>query len=375
MKKLFILNCGSSSIKYKLFAFGKDFELLSKGLIDHVGDYHVGFELIENKLKKEGVLRGFEELDAAAHRVVHGAEQLVEPVLIDDKVIEIIRALIPLAPLHNEANLEGILALRKKVPSLVQIAVFDTAFHQSMPSLSYRYALPKIFYENYGIRKFGFHGISHQFLLSESVKILNKPLKESSLITIHLGNGASITAIENGKSIDTSMGFTPLDGLVMGTRSGDIDPGILFYLDQNNIYSCSQMQEILNHESGLKGLCGLSDMREILEQKKVGNKEALFAFELFCRRIKQYIGAYIALLGRVDAIVFSGGIGANSQEVRKSVCSGLYSLGIELDLAENAKNVTYAKRIDSIDSKIAVIVMQTDEELSIAQQSLKILQR
>ncbi len=379
MKKLFVLNCGSSSIKYKLFAIDEDFYTLAQGVIEHIGtvvkDYHAGFELIEKQLQKEGVLKGFDELDAAAHRVVHGGEKLVEPVLIDDKVIEIIRQLIPLAPLHNGANLEGILALRKKVPTLTQVAVFDTAFHQSMPALSYRYALPKIFYEKYGIRRFGFHGISHQYLLTQSAKILKKLPLECNLITIHLGNGSSITAIEKGKSIDTSMGFTPLEGLVMGTRSGDIDPGILFYLDQNKSSSCMQMQEILNHESGLKGLCGFSDMRDILEQKEMGNEEALFTFELFCRRIKKYIGAYMALLGRVDAIVFSGGIGANSHEVRASVCEGLASFGIVLDDIKNSEKVISATCVESSKSRVAVIVMQTDEELSIAQQSQKLLQR
>lgn len=379
MKKLFVLNCGSSSVKYKLFAIDEDFYTLAQGVIEHIGtvvkDYHAGFELIEKQLQKEGVLKGFDELDAAAHRVVHGGEKLVEPVLIDDKVIEIIRQLIPLAPLHNGANLEGILALRKKVPTLTQVAVFDTAFHQSMPALSYRYALPKIFYEKYGIRRFGFHGISHQYLLTQSAKILKKLPLECNLITIHLGNGSSITAIEKGKSIDTSMGFTPLEGLVMGTRSGDIDPGILFYLDQNKSSSCMQMQEILNHESGLKGLCGFSDMRDILEQKEMGNEEALFTFELFCRRIKKYIGAYMALLGRVDAIVFSGGIGANSHEVRASVCEGLASFGIVLDDIKNSEKVISATCVESSKSRVAVIVMQTDEELSIAQQSQKLLQR
>ncbi len=379
MKKLFVLNCGSSSIKYKLFAIDEDFYTLAQGVIEHIGtvvkDYHAGFELIEKQLQKEGVLKGFDELDAAAHRVVHGGEKLVEPVLIDDKVIEIIRQLIPLAPLHNGANLEGILALRKKVPTLTQVAVFDTAFHQSMPALSYRYALPKIFYEKYGIRRFGFHGISHQYLLTQSAKILKKLPLECNLITIHLGNGSSITAIEKGKSIDTSMGFTPLEGLVMGTRSGDIDPGILFYLDQNKSSSCMQMKEILNHESGLKGLCGFSDMRDILEQKEMGNEEALFTFELFCRRIKKYIGAYMALLGRVDAIVFSGGIGANSHEVRASVCEGLASFGIVLDDIKNSEKVISATCVESSKSRVAVIVMQTDEELSIAQQSQKLLQR
>ncbi len=378
MKKLFVLNCGSSSIKYKLFDLDADFAVLASGMIDRIGevvkDYSDGFKLIEKSLKQSGALRDFGELFAAAHRVVHGGEVFVKPTPIDAVVIEKIEEFASLAPLHNPFNIEGIKTMIDHTPSLPQVAVFDTAFHQTMPSLAYRYALPNSLYTEEGIRRFGFHGISHHFLAKECALFLEKKLNECNLITIHLGGGASITAIKNGKSEETSMGFTPLEGLMMATRSGDIDPGIVLYLLQSLGKSAKEVDRMLNHESGFRGLCAKDDMREILAMREKGDRDADFAFSLFCRRIKKYIGAYSAILGRVDAIVFSGGIGANAKEVRAVVCEGLENLGIILDLKKNERDVTGACGLHRKDSSVKVVAMQTDEELEIARQSKIILE-
>ncbi len=378
MKKLFVLNCGSSSIKYKLFDLDADFTVLASGMIDRIGervkDYHEGFKLIERSLKQSGALRDFSELFGAAHRVVHGGEVFVKPTLIDAAVVEKIEEFTPLAPLHNPYNLEGIKTMTDHLPSLPQVAVFDTAFHQSMPPLAYRYALPESLYTKEGIRRFGFHGISHHYLSKESALFLKKSLNECNLITIHLGSGASITAVKNGKSEETSMGFTPLEGLMMATRSGDLDPGIVLYLMQTLGKSAKEVDWMLNHESGFAGLCESSDMREILAMREEGDGDADFAFSLFCRRIKKYIGAYCAILGGVDAIVFSGGIGANSKEVRAAVCEGLENLGIILDRDKNESNIEGVCGLHSGQSSVKIVAMQTDEELEIARQSKTILQ-
>ncbi len=368
--KIFIINSGSSSIKYKLFS--QSLELIIYGLIERIGEdslysnHIVALKTIEDRLIQNRIVSDFSELTVIVHRVVHGGLYFTKPTIINPDVIEKITKTIPLAPLHNPANLEGILAMQTLAPNSKQIAFFDTAFHQSMPRLSYSYAIPTYL----DIRRYGFHGISHQYLLKETAKLLDKSIDECNLITLHIGNGASATAIKNGKSFKTSMGFTPLEGLIMGTRCGDIDAGVIFYLAEQKGISIQEINQLLNRKSGLKGLCKTNDMRDIISQIAQNNLEAKFAFELFCQRIKEYIGSYIAILGRVDAVVFSGGIGANSYEVRAEVCMDLAHLGIEIDLDKNRENyIDIAKR----DSKIRLFAVQTDEELEMARESLKLI--
>ncbi len=377
MKKLFVLNCGSSSIKYRLFDTDAGFRPLAEGIVERIGeavaDYDAGFAMIADRLREAGVLEDFSELAAAGHRVVHGGEHLVAATRIDAAVEAEIERLIPLAPLHNPANLEGIRALRRAAPRLPQVAVFDTAFHRSMPPEAYRYAVPGRWYREYGIRRFGFHGISHHYMLEESAHILGRAPDACNLITLHLGNGASVTAIESGESIETSMGYTPMEGLVMGTRCGDIDAGILLSMAREQGMDAARIDEILNRESGLKGLCGSNDMREILQMRERGDRDAALAVSLFCRRARKYIGAYAMLLGRVDAIVFAGGIGTHAAPIRQEICEGLAPLGIRIDSAENGKPVEAARIVSDPASRSAVIAMQTDEELQIARQTQQLL--
>ncbi len=349
--RIFVLNSGSSSIKYKLFLY-KDtqFKVIDSGVIEHIGE---GKNYPKNhKEALELIDEDFNSLDVIVHRVVHGGSYFTKPTIINRDVIRKIEEISYLAPLHNPANLEGIKALSKI--DTTQIAFFDTAFHQTMPVESYRYAIGE---EYSNIRRYGFHGISHQYLAKEASKLLNKPIDRCNLITLHLGNGASATAIKNGKSIDTSMGFTPLEGLVMGSRSGDIDAGIIIYLAEQLKKSPKEIEHILNYESGLKAICGTNDMREIIKNSKNGDKKAQLAFKIFCNRVKKYIGAYIALIGRVDAIIFSGGIGENSKEVRDEVCSNMEHLGISKD----------------INSPISIFTIKTNEELEMAKESLEFL--
>jgi len=385
--KIFVLNSGSSSIKYKLFNIDQHLEVIAWGEVEKIGEekssislncikekiicsnHHEAFKQIAKQLKKTAILKDFTCLSAIAHRVVHGGSAFSKPVLIDETVTDVIRRMIPLAPLHNSANLEGITAMQHLAPSIKQIAFFDTAFHQSMPASSSRYALPEYYYDTMQIQRYGFHGISHHYLAKESARLLGKPLRICNLITLHLGNGASATAIQNGKSLETSMGFTPLEGLVMGTRSGDIDPGILLYLLNEHDYDAKKLDHILNYESGLKGLCGANDMREVIQKMQLGEENAKLAFNIFCQKVKQYIGAYIALLGTVDAIVFSGGIGTNSPEVREAICYNMAALGIILDKEKNKKGTTFIGH----EGKIKVLRIKTDEEWEMANQSLQFI--
>ncbi len=354
--KIFVLNSGSSSIKYKLFNKKETIKLIAQGVVENLGDgeHAKALKEIEGELISKNIVDDFNSLDAIAHRVVHGGSNLTKPTIINQDIIKQIKDTSPLAPLHNPANLNGIIAFSKIAPSVPQIAFFDTAFHQSMPQSSYRYALPLEYYRDFNIRRYGFHGISHQYLLKESAKLLNKPIEECNIITLHLGNGASITAIKNGKSVDTSMGFTPLEGLVMGTRVGDIDAGILLYLERERGFSSKEIDYLLNHKSGLKGICGTNNMKTIIENIKKGDKEAKLAFEIFCLKIKKYIGSYIALIGKIDAIVFSGGIGENSKEVRDEVCRDMEHLGI---------------------SSNNIFIIKTNEELEMAREAIYLLNR
>jgi len=335
--KILVLNAGSSSLKYKLYNL-EDMSAFASGVIEDIpqGGYHDAIVEVEQRLFSAGV-SALSELDAIGHRVVHGGELFTQSVVIDERVIETIRSLIPLAPLHNPANLEGILIARAHAPEVPQVAVFDTAFHQSIPAYAYRYALPKEVYTQMGVRRYGFHGTSHHFVAKEAAATLGKRLEDTNLITLHLGNGASVCAVSGGQSVDTSMGFTPLEGLVMGSRSGDLDPAILFYLAREHGYSIEALDTMLNKQSGLLGLCGENDMRRLHQLIAEGDEAATLAHEIFCYRIRKYIGAYVAVLGRVDAIVFTGGIGENDVITRNTIkfktdISILYSIHFKLDL-------------------------------------------
>ena len=320
--KILVLNAGSSSLKFKLFEMAP-LSVLIEGAVEEIvpGGYPAAIEEMEGVLRAQG-LDSLGEVDAIGHRVVHGGERFVESVVIDDEVVGAIEALIPLAPLHNPANLEGIRTARLHAPDVPQVAVFDTAFHQSMPEVAYRYALPEAMYEE-GIRRYGFHGTSHGYVARQAAKRLKMPLEKTHLITLHLGNGASACAVQGGQSIDTSMGMTPLEGLVMGTRSGDLDPAILLYLAREKGYTINQLDRLLNRESGLTGVCGEHDMRRIHARIAEGDTEAALARDLFVYRIRKYIGAYVAVLGRVDALVFTGGIGENDAVIRAMILEDL----------------------------------------------------
>lgn len=359
--RILVLNSGSSSIKFKFYDL-EYMKLINHGTIE---------ELKENRHEAlDAILHERHKIDVVAHRVVHGGESFHEAVLIDENVINEIERLSTLAPLHNLANLDGIKTAKTLLPNCKQIAVFDTAFHQSMPPSAYMYALPKELYEKYAIRRYGFHGTSHQYLLKECARVMKKSINELNIITLHLGNGASATAIKNGKSVDTSMGFTPLEGLVMGTRSGDFDPEILIFLMRLG-YSAEKIENIVNKKSGLLGICGSSDVREI-ENKD--DEDSHLALEIMSQRIKKYIGGYIAILGRVDAIIFSGGIGEHSYKVREMATQGLdEAFGITLDDAQNTETINKTALISTTDSKIPVYVIPTDEELEIALQAFHIV--
>lgn len=342
--KIAVINSGSSSIKFKLFDMTKSVVMVDM-LIENIGktikNHHDGLMLVVNKLKEKGI--DFNSLDAIGHRVVHGGEEFSKPTIIDENVISKIKELIPLAPLHNPANLDGILVSKKLAKDVLQVAVFDTAFHSSIPTEAFLYPIPYSMYEKHQIRRYGFHGTSHYYVSKECAKILSKDIKNLNIITLHLGNGASACAIKNGQSIDTSMGFTPLEGLMMGTRSGDIDSAILLYMQRELSMSVDEVDNILNKKSGLLGICQNNDVREIIESNDEKSKLAL---DMMILRIKKYIGSYIAILDEVDAIVFTGGIGENSKYIRDRV----------LD----------SKSFSNIKS----LVIKTNEELEIANECL-----
>lgn len=402
MKKVLVINSGSSSIKYQLFDMS-DKTVLAKGLLEQIGEpvcclthharsaqgditdttrklpvenHRAGFQLIGDVLNESGAVRDSSELFGIGHRVVHGGEAFREPALIDEKVISTIRALSPLAPLHNPANLMGIEVALQFAPDVPQIAVFDTAFHQSVPPQAFHYALPHDLYDNHNVRRYGFHGTSHGYVAKQAALYLKRALDTLNLITLHLGNGASVTAIEKGKSVDTSMGMTPLEGLIMGTRCGDIDPAIIFYLGRKTGFSQDKIETLLNKHSGLKGICGINDMREIARMAAEGNAPARLAIEMYCYRIKKYIGAYNAVLGDVDALVFTGGIGENAADIRARSCEGLSKMGIEVDENKNNVKTTKIREIQSNRCSVSILVIPTDEELEIAEQTVaKILSR
>ncbi len=339
--------------------------LIAGGIIEEVKDFHRAFDEIFQQLLTKAFIKSVEDIKVFGHRVVHGGEQFHEAVVIDEVVIATIESLIPLAPLHNPSNLDGIKTVQAKLPHALQIAVFDTAFHQTMPKSFYIYPIPYTWYANYGVRRYGFHGISHFYVAKETANYLGKPLEELNLITIHLGNGDSITAIKNGKSIDTSMGFTPLEGLMMGTRSGDIDPEIVFYLENQIGLNGTDIDRMLNKESGFKGICNESDLRIIVDHANHGDTYAQLAIEMFCIRVKKYIGAYKEVLESVDAIVFTGGIGEHSALIRQKI----------LTMIDKEKNqaVNGFAEIQDENAPYKILVVPTNEELEIARQAKKLL--
>ena len=388
--KILVLNCGSSSIKYQLYEMPGG-EVLAKGLVQRIGeqeasleqqsaagsirltepvpDHKVGLRRTVELLAEgpKAPLASVQEIGAVGHRVVHGGEHFAATTLVDDTVIEAIRAHSQLAPLHNPPNLLGIEVARAVLPQVPQVAVFDTAFHQTLPPHAYLYALPRHLYSDARIRRYGFHGTSHRYVTQRAAELLGRPAGEVNLISCHLGNGSSVTAVRGGKSVDTSMGLTPLEGLVMGTRSGDIDPAIIFHLARVEGMSLEDIDKLLNKKSGLLGLSGKSnDVRELLELKDRGDEHAAMALEVCCYRLKKYVGAYFAVLGRLDALVFTAGIGENSAFVRERVCDGLEGLGIQIDPQKNQTARGKDADISPAGPKTRVLVVPTNEEKLIA---------
>ncbi|MDD2961588.1 MAG: acetate kinase [Muribaculaceae bacterium] len=396
---ILVLNCGSSSVKYKLIEI-KDNKVLAEGGVEKIGleDAFLKFKradgskqivklkandhkgaigaILENLTDKvEGCIKSFNEIDAVGHRVVHGGEKFNKSVLINDDVIAKVKECYGIAPLHNPVNMAGIEAISALMPAVPQVAVFDTAFHQSMPAKSFMYALPYRFYKEDGIRRYGFHGTSHRYVSKRVCEFLSVDAKCQRIITCHIGNGGSITAVMNGKSIDTSMGLTPVEGLMMGTRCGDVDPGALTFLMTKHNLSAGDLQNIINKESGLLGISGVSsDMREIDAAIKDGNEHAKLAIEVYKQRVIKYIGAYAAEMGGVDIIVFTGGVGENQSVVRQDVCRPLAFMGVKLDEKLNATIHGDEATISVDDSAIKVVVIPTDEEYMIARDTEAIVE-
>jgi acetate kinase len=375
--RVLVLNSGSSSIKYRLFRI-ESMDVLRAGVVDRIGepgssaarDHGEGFGQVMADLSDSGAIGGPDSLFGIGHRVVHGGERFREPVRVDRGTLDAIRAMIPFAPLHNPGNLQGIEIALATCPGVPQVAVFDTAFHQTMPPRAFHYALPRHLYDAHRVRRYGFHGTSHAHVARRAAELLGKPPESLNLITLHLGNGASAAAIREGKSVDTSMGMTPLEGLIMGTRCGDLDPAVPFFLGATTGKDPGEIQTLLNEESGMKGICGASDMREVHRRTAAGDPSADLAIDMYCYRIRKYIGAYTAVLGRVDALVFTGGIGENDAEVRRRACDGLSLLGIAVDEAGNGSPSRKPREIQRKGMPVKVLVIPTDEELEIALQTV-----
>ncbi len=410
--KILVINAGSSSIKYKLFEM-TDETVLTAGLVERIGQaqsrikhtrfnannadnvnnggetqetvkemtiatHREGLAEVADLLTdaEVGVISDPAEIEAIGHRTVHGGETFSDTTLITEAVKAKIKELIPLAPLHNPPNLQGIEVAEEIFPTAKQVGVFDTAFHQTMPARAYRYAIPNRFYDEQGIRAYGMHGTSHRYVTHQAAAYLGRPLAETNLITLHLGNGCSMTAVEGGRSIDTSMGFSPLPGLMMGTRSGDIDPAIVYFLGTKLGMSFEEIDRMLNKESGLLGISGDSDLRDIEARQAEGDAAATLALEMYTYRIKKYLGAYLAVLGRVEALVFTAGVGENSAYVRKRACEGLENFGIRLDPARNDNETPATGQIQEIQadgSPVKILVIPTNEELEIARQTLAVV--
>ena len=399
--KIFVINSGSSSLKYQLLDMESG-AVMTTGLVERIGDelgkvsqknwpgtdkereveremafpdhraaMHTVVELVTGA--DTGVIASSAEINAIGHRVVQGGETLFKSTLIDDDVVEKIRENCPLSPLHNPANLVGIEVARELFAGVPQVAVFDTEFHQTMPAEAFMYPIPYNLYEELKIRRYGFHGTSHRYVAQQAAAMLGKAEDDVNLVTLHLGNGCSMAAVRGGKCIDTSMGLTPLAGVMMGTRSGDIDPAILPFLMKEKGLSMDEVDSILNKQSGLKGICGMNDMRDIHSAAEKGDKKAALAVDMFVYRIKKYIGAYYAVTGPLDALVFTAGIGENDEIVRARVCANLEHLGISIDTARNAGRKKIATAVQADGSKVAILVIPTNEELAIAKATLSVL--
>ena len=391
-----VVNAGSSSLKYSLVD-GETGESPASGSVERIGEYR-------GRLKHEtstdlsveerafphhedaltAALEAFEQYGpslasagvvAVGHRVVHGGSRFTEPTLVDDEVVDAVTGLVPLAPLHNPANLEGIAVARKLFPDLPQVMVFDTAFHHTIPEVAHTYAVPLSWRDEHSIRRYGFHGTSHAYVSREAARALGRPVEDVNVIVLHLGNGASATAVRGGQSVDTSMGLTPLEGLVMGTRSGDLDPAVHMHLHRSLGWSLDDIDRALNRESGLKGLAGQNDFREVMAMRAAGDTGAALAFEVYCYRIRKYVGAYYAVLGTVDAVVFTAGVGQHNPELRSVALAGLSRLGIAVDPTRNEGPVDGPTLISPDDSDVAVLVIPTDEEYEIARQTLAAVRR
>ena len=398
--KILVLNCGSSSIKYKLFEMSKS-EVLAQGGIEKIGledsflkltkpdnqkvtihknipEPQTGVEMILNVLTsaENGCIQSLSEIQAVGHRVVHGGEKFNESVVITQEVINKVEECIELAPLHNPSNLIGIRAVESLMPGVPQVAVFDTAFHQTMPPKAYIYGLPYNYYENFGIRRYGFHGTSHRYVTKRACELLGVPYDHQRIVSAHIGNGASIAAIKNGKSIDTSMGMTPVDGLLMGTRSGEIDAGVLTFIQDKEHLDHQQLNDLLNKRSGVLGVSGVSsDMREIEDAVKAGNERAILAMDMYNYRIKKYVGSYAAVLGGLDILIFTGGVGENQWVTRTDVCANMEYMGIKIDESKNIGMRGKEMVLSTPDSKVAVLVVPTEEELMIAHDTMELLSK
>ncbi|MBD3413438.1 MAG: acetate/propionate family kinase [Candidatus Aminicenantes bacterium] len=399
--KILVINTGSSSIKYQFFNMNQQ-KAIAAGLAEKIGEQTsvLTHELLNKKSRDQekiekgkicnheqgmtrivnllidpewGVIKDKAEIDAVGHRVVHGGESFQSSTIISDEVISAIEENIPLAPLHNPPNLTGIKVAQSLFPDAPQVAVFDTAFHQSIPEKAYLYAVPYELYQKHKVRRYGFHGTSHEYVAQEGARFLKRSLEDLNLITVHLGNGASMAAVKNGKCMDTTMGLTPLEGLVMGTRSGDIDPALPFFLAKNLDLSVDEIDDLLNKKSGLKGLCGINDMREIEQRAASGDLKARMALDVYALRIKKYIGAYYAELGRLDAVIFTAGIGENSPQVRGMCCEGLEELGMRLDEKKNKVQTDETREIHTPDSRVNILVVPTNEEKKIALETEKVI--
>lgn len=396
--KILVLNCGSSSIKYKLYNMD-DNTVMAQGGIEKIGlpgsflkmtlssgekkiiekdipEHTTGVEFIFNILTDSelGALKSLNELDAVGHRMVHGGEKFNKSVVLNKEVLDAFVACNDLAPLHNPANLKGVNAVSALLPGIPQVGVFDTAFHQTMPDYAYMYAIPYELYEKYGVRRYGFHGTSHRYVSQRVCDYLGIKPEGTRIITCHVGNGGSISAVKDGKCIDTTMGLTPLEGLVMGTRSGDIDGGAITFIMEKENLSAAGMSNLLNKKSGLAGITGVSsDMREVFAAAQSGNKRCQLALQMYAYRVKKYVGAYAAIMGGVDVILFTGGVGENQSDFRESVCSGLEYLGASIDKEKNMTIHGDEAVISTPDSKVKICVIPTDEELMIAKDTMALV--
>ncbi|WPP43167.1 acetate kinase [Paenibacillus hunanensis] len=398
--KVLVINSGSSSLKYQLYDM-TDESVLAKGLVERIGmdssilthkptgkdevtevseilEHNTAIRKVIDKLTDSvhGVVSSVSEINAVGHRVVHGGEFFKESAIVDEQAKKDIRALIDLAPLHNPAAIMGITASEINMPGVPQVVVFDTAFHQTMPERSYLYAIPRVLYNKYKVRRYGFHGTSHYYVSQAAAEFLGKPIEDLKIITAHIGNGGSLTAIQGGVSVDTSMGMTPLEGLMMGTRSGDLDPAIVPYVMNKEELTVSEVNSMLNKHSGLLAISGISsDMREITDGLEKGDSHATLAFEMYEYRLRKYIGSYAAAMNGVDVLVFTAGVGENSAIVRKAVCENLSYLGVEIDEELNKIRSGDARRISTPNSKVEVLVVPTNEELVIARDTYKLINK